>query len=107
MYFRDFDLKSDVKIFFHIHFCRARRALSNHIKYFRKKKFTPLLNYAHLTLTENCIQFVPKEKNPPNVPQARPIEDLWGILKQMVYANSNEAKNLDQFAGRIKKKFKN
>ena len=39
LYFRDFDLKSDVKIFFHIHFCRARRALSNHIKYFKKKKF--------------------------------------------------------------------
>ena len=49
LYFRDFDLKSDVKIFFYIHFCRARRALSNHIKYFRKKNFTPLLNYAHLT----------------------------------------------------------
>ena len=50
LYFRDFDLKSDVKIFFYIHFCRARRALSNHIKYFRKKNFTPLLNYAHLTI---------------------------------------------------------
>ena len=52
LYFRDFDLKSDVKIFFYIHFCRARRALSNHIKYFRKKNFTPLLNYAHLTKIE-------------------------------------------------------
>ena len=39
-----------LKFFFHIHFCsRARRALSNHIKYFRKKNFTLLLNYAHLT----------------------------------------------------------
>lgn len=27
------------------------------------------------------IKFVPKECNPPNVPQLRPIEDFWGILK--------------------------
>ena len=36
LYFQNFDL---LKIFSYVNFCRARRALSNHIKYFRKKKF--------------------------------------------------------------------
>ncbi|CAF3917018.1 unnamed protein product [Rotaria magnacalcarata] len=29
---------------------------------------------------EQNIKFVPKQDNPPNVPQARPIEDFWSIL---------------------------
>ena len=30
----------------------------------------------------NCV---PKEINPPNIPQARPIENFWGCLAQKVY----------------------
>ena len=28
------------------------------------------------------INFVPTVRNPPNVPDARPIEDFWAILKR-------------------------
>lgn len=54
-------------------------------------------SFANLsTLNANYIPCVPKERNPPNVLQVRPIEDLWGVLKQMVHTQSYEAKNLDQ-----------
>jgi hypothetical protein len=36
---------------------------------------------------------VPKEDNSPNVPQLRPIEDFWYILKCKVYKNGWEVKN--------------
>ncbi|CAF5166545.1 unnamed protein product, partial [Rotaria magnacalcarata] len=36
-------------------------------------------------LHEQNIKFVPKQDNPPNVPQARPIEDFWSILAGKVY----------------------
>ena len=32
-------------------------------------------------MNEN-VKFLPKNINPPNVPQARPIENLWGCLAQ-------------------------
>jgi hypothetical protein len=82
----------------------------NHLH--RKFIFWPDLAKAHYipqvlsTLETNSIPFVPKEKNPPNVPQVRPIEDIWGILKQMVYAQNYEAKNLNQLARRIREKIK-
>jgi hypothetical protein len=34
-------------------------------------------------MNEN-VYFVDETTNPPNVPQARPIENLWGILAQKV-----------------------
>ncbi|CAH1110822.1 unnamed protein product [Psylliodes chrysocephalus] len=40
-------------------------------------------HYAHATrqwLEANHIPFVPREDNPPNVPQARPIETFWALL---------------------------
>ncbi len=58
------------------------------------------------TLEANNVPFVPKGKNPPNVPQVRPIEDIWGVLKQMVYVQNYQAKNLNQLADRIRKKVK-
>ena len=39
---------------------------------------------------------VPKNLNPPNAPQIRPIEMYWGALKQKVYAKNWSAKNRDQ-----------
>ncbi len=36
-----------------------------------------------------------KSENPPNLPECRPIENFWGILKGKVYANNWQAKNLD------------
>ncbi len=32
------------------------------------------------------IKVVPKDINPPSVPQLRPIEQLWSIIKQRTYA---------------------
>ena len=41
-------------------------------------------------------KFVPKDINPPNVPQARPIENFWGCLAQKVYEGGWEAKTEQQ-----------
>ncbi|CAF1261407.1 unnamed protein product [Rotaria sordida] len=68
-----------------------------------KAHYTPQVLH---TLQEKNIPFVPREKNPPNIPQVRPVEDLWGILKQKVYAQNYEAKSLDQLARRIREKIK-
>ena len=53
-------------------------------------------HYAKKTLnwlTEQNIPYVPKKDIPPNVPQARPIEDFWSVLKRKVYEKSWEAQN--------------
>ncbi len=55
-------------------------------------------------LDENGIHFVSQQDNPQNCPHARPIETLWSILEQMVYAGGWEAKNIDQLKKRIAKK---
>lgn len=57
-------------------------------------------------LTEQKIPFVPKKDNPPNVPQARPIENFWAVLKRMVYGNGWEARNEQQLIDRIRRKLK-
>ena len=36
-------------------------------------------------LEEQNIPFVPKDMNPANLPEARPIEDFWAILNREVY----------------------
>jgi transposase len=55
---------------------------------------------------QNGIQFVSRNFNPQNCPQSRPIETLWSILKNMVYDQGWEAKNIDQLKRRIIKKTK-
>ena len=52
------------------------------------------------------INVVTKSNNPPNVPQARPIETLWSLLEQKIYSRNWQAKNLDSLARRIKAKVK-
>ena len=52
------------------------------------------------------INVVTKSNNPPNVLQARPIETLWSLLEQKIYACNWQAKNLDSLARRIKAKVK-
>ena len=54
-------------------------------------------------LTENNIFCVPKDHNPPNAPQIRPIENFFAILKQHVYAGNWSAKNRGCLIRRIKK----
>ena len=43
-------------------------------------------------LCENLIHHADKVDNPPNLPEVRPIEDFWSILKAKVYENNLEAK---------------
>lgn len=47
------------------------------------------------------IKVVPKEVNPANTPEARPIENFWGDLKRLVYANDWQASNLQELEERI------
>ena len=37
-----------------------------------------------VALMNENVYFVPKDINPPNVPQERPIENFWGCLAQKV-----------------------
>ena len=53
-------------------------------------------------LNQNDVQFVDKEFNS----QARSIEILWSILKNMVYDEGWEAKTIDHLQRRIAKKLK-
>ena len=50
--------------------------------------------------------FVPKEINPPNVSQARPIENFWDCLAQKVYEGNWETKMEQQLIRRIECKMK-
>jgi transposase len=85
-------------------FLRKHHADSNYI-------FWPDLAKPHYSKTaiawmrEN-VNFVEEEDNPPNVPQARPIENFWGCLAQKVYAKGWQAKTEDQLIRRIKNKLK-
>ena len=47
------------------------------------------------------VKFVPKYINPPNVPQARPIENIWGCLAQKVYEGGSEAEMEEELIRRI------
>ncbi len=52
-------------------------------------------------LVKQKIPFIPKAMNVANVPEIRPIEDLWGFLKRQVYKDGWQAKNIDQLKKRI------
>lgn len=49
------------------------------------------------------IPFVPKDRNPTNLPQCRPIEDFFGQLRSVIYRNGWKAENTKQLTRRIKK----
>jgi hypothetical protein len=48
-------------------------------------------------LKDNGIQFVQKDRNPPNVPHARPIEQFWFLCKHQYGQRSTPPKNLNGF----------
>ena len=52
------------------------------------------------------VNYVPKPFNPPNVSQARPIENFWGWLTQKVYEGGWEATSEQQLVRRIQSKIK-
>ena len=71
--------------------------------------FWPDLASAHyakdtVTWMNENVNFVAKNINPPNIPQARPIENFWAVLAQKVYEKGWEATNQDQLVRRIKAK---
>ena len=73
--------------------------------------FWPDLASAHYSKVatawmEEYVNFVAKTSNPPNVPQARPIENFWGCLAQKVYEGGWQAKTEHQMIRRIKLKLK-
>ena len=73
--------------------------------------FWPDLARAHYSkesvawMNEN-VYFVDETINPPNVQQARPIENLWGILAHKVYEGGWEAKTQQELISRIQSQLK-
>ncbi|KAL4467962.1 hypothetical protein ABPG72_021743 [Tetrahymena utriculariae] len=53
-------------------------------------------------LKKRKVKFVTYSQNPSNLPEARPIENFWGDLKRLVYANNWKAKDLIELEARIK-----
>jgi transposase len=71
--------------------------------------FWPDLAYGKdvlVRLEELKIEYVPKEENPPNVPQKRPIENFWVILKRKVYINNYPPKDVKCLMAKISKELK-
>ena len=70
--------------------------------------FWPDLASAHYAksvtsyLISKNITFVQKADNPPAVPELRPVENFWSILKGMVYKNNWQATSVDELKQRIK-----
>ena len=57
-----------------------------------------------LNWMDQYVYYVDKESNPPNVPQARPIENFWGHLAQKVYERDWQASTEQVLIDRIKLK---
>ena len=78
-----------------------------------KYKFWPDLASSHYAnsvvnyLNDQNIKFVAKHENPANVPEVRPIEDFWSILKGKVYENAWRAQDLVQLEKKIRFCIKN
>ena len=56
---------------------------------------------------EENVYFVDETTNPLNVPQARPIENLWGILAEKVYDGGWKATTQQELISRIQSQLKN
>jgi hypothetical protein len=57
-------------------------------------------------LKELKIEYVPKEENPPNDPQLRPIEKFCANLKRKVYSNNYCPKDVKCLMAKIRKELK-
>ena len=77
---------------------------SNYI--FWPDKASPHYSKENIKWMDENLNYVSKDNNPPNVPQARPIETFWAILEQKVYANGWQAKTEQHLRKRIKEKLK-
>jgi len=52
-------------------------------------------------LEEQNFNFVEKKDNPANLPEVRPIENFWGVLKRLVYKDNWQAESIEQLKRRI------
>jgi len=73
--------------------------------------FWPDLASAHYSMESTTrmnenVNYVTKDINPPNVPQARPIENFWGCLSEKVYEGGWQASTEQQLINRISFKLK-
>jgi len=84
-------------------------------KYHRKDQylFWPDLASSHYAdsvtnhLTKQNIPFMPKLLNPANLPEVRPVEDFWAILKREIYKGSWSTNSIPNLISRIKYSLKN
>ena len=53
-------------------------------------------------MDDKNVNSVKKNNDPANLPEIRPIEDFWGLLKGKVYMHNWKAENLNQLRNRIK-----
>lgn len=49
------------------------------------------------------VNFVPKELNPPNVPELRPVERYWALVKQKLQKGREQVKTLEEFKSKWNK----
>ncbi len=49
---------------------------------------------------------MPKDSNPPNCPQMRPIETYWALLRRRVYNNGWKAKSVKELKEKIRKEMR-
>lgn len=90
--------------------CIKKRLIPFIDKYHSNKNyvFWPDLASSHYAnsvishLREKKVVFVEKADNPPCVPELRPIENFWSILKGLVYEKGWEAKNYNDLKKRIR-----
>ena len=54
-------------------------------------------------MEDNDISFVAKDMNPPNVPQCRPIERYWALVKAKLQKTEQAAKNIEDFKRKWKR----
>ena len=100
---KPFITKSTLKSSNYIKDCLEKRLLPFVRSHSSPTLFWPDLascHYAKTTLKwydDNDVRFVPKNMNPPNCPELRPIEHYWSIIKGILKKNTNEAKNLNDF----------
>lgn len=84
-----------------IPFLRTYHADNNYVFWPDKASSHYARSVVNFLETQN-ISFVPKEHNPTNLPQCRPIEDLWGYLVTLVYGNGWQAETLAQLKRRVR-----
>lgn len=95
-----FVISSTMNADIYIKECLQKRVLPFIRKHRLPVKFWPDLascHYAKKTLefyTTNNIDFVPKDINPPNCPQFRPIERYWAIVKAKLKKNGGVVKKV-------------